>query len=171
MKNQIRNYKKLVAEGYRYSVHRSLRKRVGILVNQFSGDIFLNNTHRKEFYDFCKEKKIDMGDENISTGYLAVVFLLTSQEQWSMVREEMVGQGFIFKNIKMKAMATDNYAVYKMAQSIQIRGNGITEEELGDMELIGDGAFKIIINATLIEMYGWKVLGFHKVNKCKNRGA
>ncbi|MSU03348.1 hypothetical protein [Tissierella pigra] len=149
-------YKKLIKECFGKIKNYSFKNRLKLLANSFKGEIFLNNVHKERFYSVIYEQDFDIYD--ISPRYIAVIFLLTSDETlWSLQEHTVKPNEFDFNKCNLKQISTDGYAVYQMAKTIWTGKESIEISEIADVDLIDDKVFKAIINASLITRYGTDV--------------
>ena len=130
-----------------------LKNRLKLLSSKFTGELFLNNSHKDRFYLVHHEQNIDVWES--SPIYLAVIFLLTADEVlWNISEHAVYLNGFECSQIHLKQISTEGYALYQTAKTISTGKEYIRISEIADKELIDDPAFKIIINASLIAKYG-----------------
>ena len=59
-----------------------------------------------------------------------------------------------FSKAHLYGIDTDGYALFQMAKAIATRKKSIEINKIADEQLIGNTAFKAIVNATLIAKYG-----------------
>ncbi len=138
-----------------------LKNRLKLLSSKFTGELFLNNSHKDRFYLVHHEQNIDVWES--SPIYLAVIFLLTADEVlWNISENAVCLNRFDFSNIHLKQISTEGYALYQTAKTIWSGKEYIRINEIADRELIDDTAFKIIINASLIAKYGADVFSIKK---------
>ena len=99
------------------------------------------------------EQDLDFYD--ISPRYIAVIFLLTSDETlWNLLEHTVKPSEFDFNKCNLKQISTEGYAIYQMTKTIWTGKESIRINEIADVDLIDDKAFKAIINASLITRYG-----------------
>ncbi|WP_080913924.1 hypothetical protein [Varibaculum timonense] len=146
-------YKRLIKECFGKIRNYSFKDRLKLLINNFKGEIFLNPNHKERFYRVIYEQDLDIYD--ISPRYIAVIFLLTSDETlWNLQEHSVKPNKFDFNKCNLKQISTDGYAIYQMAKTIWTGKESIEINEIADADLIDDKAFKTIINASLITRYG-----------------
>ncbi|WP_312906867.1 hypothetical protein [Tissierella praeacuta] len=146
-------YKNLINECFGKTRNYSFKYRLKLLTNNFKGEIFLNLNHKERFYRVIYEQDLDIYD--ISPRYIAVIFLLTSDETLRNLLEHTVKpNGFNFNKCNLKQISIDGYAIYQMAKTIWTGKESIEISEIADVDLINDKVFKAIINASLITRYG-----------------
>lgn len=139
--------------------HRSFRlnERLINLARNYDGDMFLNEIHRSRFNSVCKLQDVSTKDRN--SFYLATLFLLTADDKlWSAVKDHVYRDSFEFKKMQLSGINTDGYALYQTARTVCMGREYIKLDEIADKTLIGDIAFKAIINAILISKYGFGML-------------
>jgi hypothetical protein len=146
-------YKDLVKECFGKIKNHSLKHRLKFLTNKFEGEIFLNHSHKKRFYQVFHKQDIDIHD--MSPRYIAILFLLTVDENlWRNSETILKINKFDIKQICLKEIDTEAYAIYQTARTISTGKEFIKISELADKELINDMTFKAIINSALINRYG-----------------
>ena len=142
--------------------HRSIRlnERLINLARNYDGEIFLNEIHRSRFYSVCRLQDVSIKDRN--SFYLATLFLLTADDKlWSVAKDHVYLDSFEFKKMQLSGINTEGYALYQTARTICMGREYIKLDEIADKTLIGDRAFKAIINAILISKYGLLVLNLN----------
>ena len=146
-------YKGLINECFRKIRNYSFKDRLKLLTDSFKGEVFLNSNHKERFYRVLYEQDLDIYD--LSPRYIAVIFLLTSDEiLWNLLKHTVKANGFDFNKCNLKQISTGGYAIYQMAKTIWTGKESIEINEIADVDLIDDKAFKTIINASLITRYG-----------------
>ena len=146
-------YKGLINECFRKIRNYSFKDRLKLLTDSFKGEVFLNSNHKERFYRVVYEQDLDIYD--ISSRYIAVIFLLTSDETlWNLLEHTVKPNGFDFNKCSLKQISTEGYAIYQMAKTIWTGKESIEISEIADVDLIDDKTFKAIINASLITRYG-----------------
>jgi len=147
------SYKDLINECFRKIRNYSFKDRLKHLIDSFKGEVFLNPNHKERFYRVIDEQDLDFYD--ISPRYIAVIFLLTSDETlWNLLEHTVKPNGFDFNKCNLKQISTEGYARYQMAKTIWTGKESIEISEIADVDLIDDKTFKAIINASLITRYG-----------------
>lgn len=73
-------YETIVENCYREFKSCHFKRRLGRLVRNFDGEVFINLNHRFRFYKVCRIQNVSLVNRN--PGYLAVLFLLTSSSYW-----------------------------------------------------------------------------------------
>lgn len=147
------SYKDLINECFRKIRNYSFKDRLKHLIDSFKGEVFLNPNHKERFYRVIHEQDLDFYD--ISPRYIAVIFLLTSDETlWNLLEHTVKPNGFGFNKCNLKQISTEDYARYQMAKTIWTGKESIEISEIADVDLIDDKTFKAIINASLITRYG-----------------
>ena len=149
-------YTDLIRDCFGRIKNYSLKDRLKLLSNSFTGELFLNHKHKERFNHVQHNQDIEVWERSAS--YLAVIFLLTADEiLWNISEHAVCLNGFDFSNIHLRQISTDGYALYQTAKTISTEKEYIRINEIADKELIDDTAFKIIINASLIAKYGANV--------------
>lgn len=146
-------YRNLLKDCFGKIKNYSLQGRLKLFDSKFTGELFLNNNHKKRFYEAHRKHDLDLWDR--SPRYLAVLFLFTADEVlWNVSKQAVFLYGFDFSSIHLRQISTEGYSLYQMAKTIWIGKEYIRINEIADMDLINDIAFKAIINASLITRYG-----------------
>ena len=97
-----------------------------------------------------------MGDK--SPRFIAILFLLTTDGSlWKASKHLIKLDGFDLKEICLREIDTDGYALYQTAKTLSTGKEYIRINELADGELIDDYIFKAIINSALINRYGAEI--------------
>ena len=147
------SYKGLINECFRKIRNYSFKDRLKHLSDSFKGEVFLNSNHKERFYCVIYEQDLHIYD--ISSRYIAVIFLLTSDETlWNLLEHTVKPNGFDFNKCNLKLISIEGYAIYQMAKTIWTGKESIEISEIADVDLIDDKTFKTIINASLITRYG-----------------
>lgn len=134
-----------------------LNQRLIELVRHYDGEIFLNENHRLRFYSVCRLQDVTSEVRNLF--YLAVLYLITADDKlWSAAKDHVYSECFDFNGMHLGGINTDGYALYQTARTICLGREYIQMAEIADKTLIGDMAFKAIINAILISKYGFEML-------------
>ena len=146
-------YKDLVRECFGKINNYFLKERLENLTNKFKGEIFLNHNHKERFYNTLQRQEKDINDTNPRN--IAILFILTADESLWRSSEDIISQGKCdLKQICLKEINTDGYALYQTAKTLSTGKECIRINELADRELIDDYIFKVIINSALINRYG-----------------
>lgn len=154
-------YTDLIKDCFGRIKNYALKNRLKLLSSRFTGELFLNHSHKKRFYHVIQKQDIDIEDG--SPRRLAVIFLLTTDEVlWNNSKHAVCLNGFNFFNIHLRQISTEGYALYQTAKTISTGKEYIRISEIADRELIDDATFKIIINASLIAKYGADVFSIKK---------
>jgi predicted acetyltransferase len=81
---------------------------------------------------------------------LANLFLLRAYDKlWCAAKDHIYLDSFDIKKLHLNGINTDGYAVYQMARTIQLAKEYIKLNEIAVKHLIGEQAFKVIINSIL----------------------
>ena len=146
-------YKTIVENCYREFKAYRFKRRLGRLVRNFNGDVFINLNHRFRFCKVCRIQNVSI--ENRNPIYLALLFLLTADGRlWDLAKGHIYLDCFDFKRINLNGINTDGYALYQTARTILLGKEYIRMNEIADEDLIGEDIFKAIFNAILISKYG-----------------
>ena len=130
-----------------------LKDRLKLLTNNFKGEIFINHKHKERFYNEFNKQDLNIYD--VSPRYIAILFLLTVDDNlWKNSETILKINKFDLKQICLKEIDTEAYALYQTARTISTGKEFIKISELADKELINDMTFKAIINSALINRYG-----------------
>jgi len=154
-------YTDLIRDCFGRIKNSTLKDRLKLLGNNFTGELFLNHIHKERFCHVHHKQDVDIRDS--SPSHLAVIFLLTADEVlWNNSKHAVFLNGFDFSNMHLRQISTEGYALYQTAKTISTGKEYIRISEIADKELIDDTAFKIIINASLIAKYGTDVFSIKK---------
>lgn len=146
-------YKDLIQDCFSKMKDYVLKNRLKLLTSNFKGKLFLNNTHKERFYNELHKQDIDIN--NISSRYIATLFLLTADDMlWKISGHSVRPNGFDFSQIHLKQISTDGYALYQTVKTISTGKECISINEIADEDLINDTIFKAIINSALLTRYG-----------------
>lgn len=148
-----KRYKDLVMECFGKIKNNSLRNRLKAISKNFKGEVFLNHNHKERFYNFLQDQDLDIN--YISSRFIAILFLFTADEGlWKVSKHLIKLNGFDLKQICLKEINTNGYALYQTAKTLSTGKDCIRINELADRNLIDDYIFKAIINSALINRYG-----------------
>ena len=162
-KNNVdkKRYKDLVMDCFGRIKNNSLEDRLKELSKSFKGEVFLNYRHKERFYDFLIKQ--DISNDNISSRFTAILFLLTADESlWRNSEGILKDNRADFKRICLKEISVEGYALYQTAKTISTGKEYIKINELADEDLIEDMTFKAIINSALINRYGAELFLINK---------
>lgn len=99
-------YKDLIQDCFRKIKSHALKHRLKFLTDNFKGEIFLNNAHKERFYNEFHKKEMDIND--ISSRYIATLFLLTADEiLWKLSEHSMRANRFDFAQIHLKKISNN----------------------------------------------------------------
>lgn len=94
-----------------------LKGRLKPLTSNFKGEISFNYNHKERFHGVLNE--YDIYIDSISPRYIAVVFLLTSDEiLWSLTEHTVRSNEFDFSKTHLREISTEGYALYQMEKTI-----------------------------------------------------
>lgn len=151
------NYEETVCNCFEKCESYHLNVRLGDLIRNHDGEFFLSPTQRSRFQTVCRIQNEAI--ENRSPAYLATLFLLTADDNlWCAAKDHIYLDRFDFKKMHLHGINTDGYAIYQMAKTIHYAKEYIKLNEISDKHLIGEQAFKGIINSILIAKYGAAML-------------
>lgn len=151
------NYEEIVCKCFEKCESHHLNVRLGDLIRNHNGEIFLSPKHRSRFQTVCRIQNEAI--ENRSSAYLATLFLLTADDNlWCAAKDHIYLDSFDFKKMHLLGINTDGYAIYQMSKTIQLAKEYIKLNEISDKHLIGEQVFKGIINSVLIAKYGAAIL-------------
>lgn len=150
-------YRTFMKDSFRDFRNYYLNKRIKQLVHSFHGDWFLNQSHKSRLEYVCRIQGIAVQYQ--SSPYLATLYLLTANiVLWNKMKDHIYLDTFDFTKVSLHGINTDGYALYQMAKTIATGKNSIEINEIADEQLIGNSAFKAIVNAILIAKHGGKIL-------------
>ena len=91
-------YKDLVMDCFGRIKNKFLSDRLKELSKSFKGEVFLNYQHKERFYNFLQEE--NCGIDNISSRFLAILFLLSADKNlWRNSEEILKNNRIDLKNI------------------------------------------------------------------------
>lgn len=147
------NYEEIVCSAFEKCESHDLNVRLGDLIRNYDGELFVSPKHRSRFETVCRIQNEAI--ENRRPFYLATLFLLTTDDNlWCAAKDHIYLGSFDFKKMHLNGINTDGYAIYQMAKTIQFAKEYVKLNEISDKHLIGEHAFKAIINSILIAKYG-----------------
>jgi hypothetical protein len=156
-----KRYKDLIMDCFGKIKSNSLRERLKELSKNFKGEVFLNYQHKERFYIYLQNQDLDI--HNISARFIAVLFLLTADDGlWRVSKHLIKLDGFNLKEICLRDIGTNGYALYQTVKTISSGKECIKINELADRDLIEDMTFKAIINSALINRYGAELFLINK---------
>lgn len=151
------NYEEIVCRCFEKCESHHLNVRLEDLIRNHNGELFLSPKHRSRIQTVCRIQNEAI--ENRSPTYLATLFLLTADDNlWCAAKDYIYRDSFDFKKMHLHGINTDGYAIYQMSKTIQLAKEYIKLNEISDKHLIGEQAFKGIINSILIAKYGAAML-------------
>ena len=122
-------YKDLVRECFGKINNYSLKERLKNLTNNFKGEVFLNHQHKEGFYNFLQNQDLDI--HNISSRFIANLFLITADEGlWKVSKHLIKLDGFDLKEICLRDIGTNGYALYQTAKTLSTGKECIRINEL-----------------------------------------
>lgn len=144
-------YKRLVKNCFGTFRHRYLNKRLQKLIQSFNGGWFLTPAHKQRFMTICKPY--------ISKKVCAIIYLLSADEDlWNRALVHIHPGEVSLMDIPLRGISTDGYALYQTARTIAIGKEYIHINEIADEQLIGNFAFRAIINGILIAKNGGHIV-------------
>ena len=156
-----KRYKDFVMDCFGRINNNSLRERLKGISRNFKGEVFLNYHHKERFYNFLQDQDLDTN--HIQSRFIAILFLLTANEGlWKVSKHLIKLNGFDLKEICLREIDTDGYALYQTAKTLSTGRECIKINELADKDLIDDYIFKAIINSALINRYGTELFLINK---------
>lgn len=156
-----KRYKDFVMDCFGRINNNSLRERLKGISRSFKGEVFLNYHHKERFYNFLQDQDLDTN--HIQSRFIAILFLLTANEGlWKVSKHLIKLNGFDLKEICLREIDTDGYALYQTAKTLSTGKEYIRINELADKDLIDDYIFKAIINSALINRYGTELFLINK---------
>jgi hypothetical protein len=154
------NYKDILFTSFKNQRSFRLNERLIDLARNYDGELFTNDNHRLRFYSVCRLQ--DVISDNINSWHLATLYIITADENlWSCAKEHVYSDFFDFKSMHLRGINTDGYALYQTARTIMLEREYIKLSEIADKALVGDIAFKAIINGVLISKYGSTMLNLN----------
>ena len=132
------------------------KKRLRGLFRSFTGEWFLSSYH-KDRYNYLTESSALL--QSTKKQNLALLYLLTANEQlWDRAKDHIYPNKIALSEIPLTGISTTCYALFQAAKTIASGKLHIKENELADKTLIGEVAFKTIIQSFLIARYGDEIM-------------
>ena len=132
-----------------------LRRRLNRLVTAYPGAFWVSPEHKRRME---WTKAVNRYRPNANE-YYAAMYLLTANDAlyrhtWSC----FVTKGIDFRKARLKGISPHNYALFMAAKGVYTGTNLIPAEDLADREIVDDQAFRLMVNAWLIEKFGLAAL-------------
>lgn len=120
---------------------------------------YRNKAHQKRF-----EKLMSENSCRCSGGYLAGVYLLTSDEQlWKAVKYLLEEKVIDFSKIYVRDFTTNSYTIFTVAKDIYSGETHITLQDICDEYIVHEKLFNLFITALYICRFGYTYIGIEKV--------
>ena len=130
-------------------------QRLGSLVLHFRGSFWLNREHE---FNTCLLLRSVGYQAWRNPRFFAVLYLFGSHRAlMKRVWNACLPGGFEPSFLVMRGVSEHDYTLIQ-AKAISGNGSGLELEDLADAEIVGDVAFRLIVNALLIANYGSDVL-------------
>ena len=140
---------------------KELKSRVTYLIKdkEKTEMFFCSLDHKNRF---AKLKKKEVLHTGAAPSFTAALYLLTASSfLWNRIKPAVRAGKIDFNSFALSKLADgdwQNYTLYKMAKEIYTGNIEVACSELCDKKIVGDQAFRLIINAFLICRYGLKVV-------------
>lgn len=134
-----------------------LRWRLHRLIEQFGDSLWENENHAKRF----AHMRAEMGTrkKRDTPQFFAALYLLTANEDiWRRCYNCFTTAGIEAAYARMTGISVRNYVLVQAAKSLYLGTDHFILSDLEDSDAVDDEAFRLIVNATLIAMYGKEVL-------------
>ena len=135
-----------------------LRRRLNRLIATYPGTFWVSTEHKRRME---WTKAVNRYRPNANE-YYAAMYLLTANDAlyrhtWSC----FVTKGIDFRKARLKGISPHNYALFMAAKGVYTGTNLIPAEDLADREIVDDQAFRLMVNARLIEKFGLAALSIY----------
>lgn len=135
-----------------------LRRRLNRLIAAYPGTLWVSPEHQKRME---WTKAVNRYRPNANE-YYAAMYLLTANDAlyrhtWSC----FVTKGIDFRKARLKGISAHNYALFMAAKGVYTGTDLIPPEDLAEREIVDDQAFRLMVNARLIEKFGLAALSIH----------
>lgn len=131
------------------------KKRLRGLFRSFTGEWFMSSYHKDRYLCLAQGSALLQGKKQ----NLALLYLLTANEQlWERAKDHIYPNKIALSEIHLTSISTTCYALFQAAKTIAGGKLYIEENELADKNLIGEIAFKTIIQSFLIARYGNEIM-------------
>lgn len=132
-----------------------LQRRLNRLIAAYPGTFWVSPKHQRRME---WTKAVNRYRPNANE-YYAAMYLLTSNDAlhrhtWSC----FVTKGIDFRKARLKGISAHNYALFMAAKGVYTGTNLVPPEDLADREIVDDQAFRLMVNARLIEKFGLAAL-------------
>ena len=132
------------------------KKRLRGLFRSFTGEWFMSSYHKDRYFYLTQGSALLQSTKKQN---LALLYLLTANEQlWDRAKDHIYPNKIALSEIPLTGINTTCYALYQAAKTIANGKLHIKENELADKTLIGEVAFKTIIQSFLIARYGDEIM-------------
>ncbi|WP_312159171.1 hypothetical protein [Oscillibacter sp.] len=132
------------------------KKRLRGLFRSFTGEWFMSSYHKDRYLCLAQGSALFQSTKKQN---LALLYLLTANEQlWDRAKDHIYPNKIALSEISLTGINTTCYALFQAAKTIAGGKLYIEENELADKNLIGEIAFKTIIQSFLIARYGDEIM-------------
>lgn len=144
-------YAEAVAELFPYRPR--LTARIMRLAESFPGTMWQDNAHRKRM----ETLRLLLGyrKKRDTPVFLAALYLLTSNKEIGDRSFNCFTKGGIdFRYARRRGISQHDYTLLMGAKSLYCGTDEVTKGDLAEPQIVGDEAFRLLINALLIARYG-----------------
>lgn len=136
-----------------FARNRSLHSRLDQLIRQFPGNLWEDERHRRHM-DW-QRTVLGCRPKRDTPQFFAAMYLITATETlYARAANCLCKSGANFHYTCLPEISEQDFVLLSAARAIYERSGSISMAELADREIIGDDAFRLIINALLIARYG-----------------
>lgn len=140
-----------------FAQNRSLHPRLDRLIRQFPGSLWEDGEHRRRM-DW-QRTVLGFRPKRDTPQFFAAMYLITATETfYAHTANCLCKSGLDFRYARLPGISEQDFALLSAARAIYERSGGISMAELANRDVIGDDAFRLIINALLIARYGTDAL-------------
>lgn len=151
------NYRSLLQYCFKYEKSISLQKKILSTADYYNGEWFASKKHKERFEFALLSSEINLIQGKYSQ--IATLFLLTADNPlWQMVKNSAKYPSFFIQGKDIEGATTEQYALFRVANTISSEEKYRDLEELTQEQLISEQTFSIILRGLLITQYGGEVL-------------
>ncbi len=134
-----------------------LHSRLTLLVRRFPGTLWTDDAHRRRME--LLRTWLGHRPKRDTPPFFAAMYLISSnRELCTRAVNCLYRTGVNFRYARLPGIRPEDYALLCAARWICQRDSGLAWEDMADPEIIGEDAFRLIVNALLIARYGTDTL-------------
>lgn len=140
-----------------FSHCRSLQPRLTRLIRHFPGSLWEDGEHRRRM-DW-QRAVLGCRPKRDTPQFIAAMYLITATETfYAHAANCLCRSGIDFRYARLPEISEQDFTLLSAARAICERSGGVSMADMADREIIGDDAFRLIVNALLIARYGTDAL-------------